>query len=305
MITVFGSINLDLVTAVARLPDPGETIATTHYDTYAGGKGANQALAAARAGARVAMAGSVGSDSFADLALAPLAAAGIDLGGVVRRPGHTGIAMIVVDARGENQIVAANGVNLDSTASQIDAMGAWGTTLLLQMETEPAQNWTAVRAARERGARTILNVAPAVPVPEEILALLDVVVVNSQEAAGVAAALGGRDCDPMTAARRIVAAGAGAVIVTLGAAGALARTATEAWRVGAASVDVVDAVGAGDSFVGTLSAALDGGTGLAAALHRAAVAGSLACRKLGAQSSLPDAAEIDRWLPRLDPPTRV
>ena len=297
MITVFGSINLDLVTAVARLPGPGETIATSHYDTYAGGKGANQALAAARAGAEVAMVGSVGSDDFADLALAPLAAAGIDLGAVARRPGHTGIAMIAVDAGGENQIVAANGVNLASRASQLDAPGAWGTTLVLQMETEPAENWAAIRAARERGVRTVLNVAPAAPVPTDILPLLDVVVVNRLEAAGMAG-----DGDPMEAARGIVAAGAGAAVVTLGAAGAIARAGDDAWRVGAAAVEAVDTVGAGDSFVGALAAALDGGAGLAAALHRGAVAGSLACRRRGAQSSIPEAAEIDAWLGRLDPP---
>ena len=297
MITVFGSINLDLVTAVARLPGPGETIATSHYDTYAGGKGANQALAAARAGAEVAMVGSVGSDDFADLALAPLAAAGIDLGAVARRPGHTGIAMIAVDAGGENQIVAANGVNLASRASQLDAPGAWGTTLVLQMETEPAENWAAIRAARGRGVRTVLNVAPAAPVPADILPLLDLVVVNRLEAAGMAG-----DSDPMAAARGIVAAGAGAAVVTLGAAGAIARAGADAWRVGAVPVEAVDTVGAGDSFVGALAAALDGGAGLAAALHRGAVAGSLACRRRGAQSSIPEAAEIDAWLGRLDPP---
>ena len=304
MITVFGSINLDLVAAVARLPGPGETIATTHYDTYAGGKGANQALAAARAGAAVVMVGSVGTDDFADLALAPLAEAGIDLSGVVRRAGHTGIAMIAVDAGGENQIVAATGVNLASLASQLNQPGAWGTTLLLQMETEPAENWAAIRAAHDRGARTILNVAPVAPVPAEILAVLDMLIVNESEAAGVAAKLGGGG-DHTMAARRIVEAGTGTVIVTLGEAGAVAHTATDAWRVGVPSIEVVDAVGAGDSFVGALAAALDGGAELPVAFHRAAVAGSLACRKRGAQSSIPDAAEIDDWLPKLDPPVRL
>ncbi|MCE2483044.1 MAG: ribokinase, partial [Alphaproteobacteria bacterium] len=215
-----------------------------------------------------------------------------------RRPGHTGIAMIAVDAGGENQIVAANGVNLASRASQLDAPGAWGTTLVLQMETEPAENWAAIRAARGRGVRTVLNVAPAAPVPADILALLDVVVVNRLEAAGMAATRG----DPMEAAHGIVAAGAGAAVVTLGAGGAIARTGADAWRVGAAPVEAVDTVGAGDSFVGALAAALDGGAGLAAALHRGAVAGSLACRRRGAQSSIPEAAEIDAWLGRLDPP---
>ena len=302
MITVFGSINLDLVTPVARLPGPGETIATKHYDTYAGGKGANQALAAARAGAKVTMVGSVGEDDFADMALAPLAEAGVDLAGVVRRPGHTGIAMISVDPSGENQIVAANGVNLGSLATQLNGQQAWGTTLLLQMETEPVENWAAIRAAHERGVRTILNVAPAAPVPGNVLEILDVLVVNELEATWLAAALGTGGNDAMATAERIVDAGTGTVIVTLGEAGAIARTADGGWRVGVPPIDVIDTVGAGDSFVGSLAAALDRGYELPVALHRGAIAGSLACRKLGAQSSIPRAAEIDEWRMLLDPP---
>lgn len=302
MITVFGSINLDLVTPVARLPGPGETIATTHYDSYAGGKGANQALAAARAGAEVTMVGSVGEDDFANMALAPLAKAGVDLAGVVRRPGHTGIAMIAVDPSGENQIVAANGVNLGSLATQLNEQQAWGTTLLLQMETEPVENWTAIRAAHERGVRTILNVAPAAPVPGNVLEILDVLVVNELEAAGLAAELGTGGGDAVTTAERIVDAGTGTVIVTLGEAGAVARTAEGGWRVGVPPIDVIDTVGAGDSFVGSLAAALDRGSELPVAFHRAAISGSLACRTLGAQSSIPYAAEIDEWRTLLDPP---
>ena len=302
MITVFGSINLDLVTSVARLPGPGETIATTHYDTYPGGKGANQALAAARAGANVAMVGSVGEDDFADVALAPLGKAGIDVTGIVRRPGHTGIAMISVDPSGENQIVAANGVNLDSLARQLDGPRAVETTLLLQMETQADQNWIAIRAAHARGVRTILNVAPAAPIPADILAIVDVLVANELEVAVVAADLGWSNCDTDRGARHLVEAGVGVVIVTLGAAGAVAHTAETIWRIGVPSVEVVDSVGAGDSFVGALAAALDGGADLAGALHRAAITGSLACRRLGAQSSIPDAAEIDAWVPRLNPP---
>ena len=302
MITVFGSINLDLVTPVARLPGPGETIATTHYNTYAGGKGANQALAAARAGAKVTMVGSVGEDDFANIALAPLAEAGVNLAGVVRRPGHTGIAMISVDPSGENQIVAANGVNLGSLATQLKGDEAWGTTLLLQMETEPVENWAAIRAAHERGVRTILNVAPAAPVPGNVLEILDVLVVNELEATWLAAALGTGGNDAMATAERIVDAGTGTVIVTLGEAGAIARTADGGWRVGVPPIDVIDTVGAGDSFVGSLAAALDRGYELPVALHRGAIAGSLACRKLGAQSSIPRAAEIDEWRMLLDPP---
>ena len=302
MITVFGSINLDLVTPVARLPGPGETIATTHYNTYAGGKGANQALAAARAGAKVTMVGSVGEDDFANIALAPLAEAGVNLAGVVRRPGHTGIAMISVDPSGENQIVAANGVNLGSLATQLKGDEAWGTTLLLQMETEPVENWAAIRAAHERGVRTILNVAPAAPVPGNVLEILDVLVVNELEATWLAAALGTGGNDAMATAERIVDAGTGTVIVTLGEAGAVARTADAGWRVGVPPIDIIDTVGAGDSFVGSLAAALDRGHELPVAFHRAAIAGSLACRKLGAQSSIPHAAEIDEWGKLLDPP---
>lgn len=304
MITVFGSINLDLVTAVARLPGPGETIATSHYDTYPGGKGANQALAAVRAGAQVAMVGSVGDDDFADLALAPLKRAGIDLAGVVRRPGHSGIAMIAVDPSGENQIVAANGVNLETRASQLDEPRAPETTLLLQMETQPSENWIAIRDAHGRGARTILNVAPAGPIPAGVLKALDVLVANELEISVVADELGIAANDYQAVSRQLVETGVGTVIVTLGDAGAVAATSGGNWRIGVPAVDVVDTVGAGDSFVGVLAAALDASGDLMVALHRAAIAGSLACRQLGAQSSIPDAAEIDAWLDRVAPPVQ-
>jgi Sugar kinases, ribokinase family len=248
------------------------------------------------------MVGSVGEDDFANMALAPLAEAGVDLTGVVRRPGHTGIAMISVDPSGENQIVAANGANLGSLATQLNGEQAWGTTLLVQMETEPVENWAAIRAAHERGVRTILNVAPAAPVPGNILEILDVVVVNELEATGLAAELGTGGNDVVATAKRIVDAGTGTVIVTLGEAGAVARTADGGWRIGVPPIDVIDTVGAGDSFVGSLTAALDRGYELPVAFHRAAIAGSLACRKLGAQSSIPHAAEIDEWRTRLAPP---
>ncbi|MDA0261281.1 MAG: PfkB family carbohydrate kinase [Proteobacteria bacterium] len=302
MITVFGSINMDLVTPVPRLPGPGETIPTTHYETYAGGKGANQALAAARAGAQVALVGSVGNDGFAEPALAPLAAAGIDLSQIARRDGHTGLAMISVDPAGENLIVAANGVNLETTASQLDSSPASATTLLLQMETAPEENWIAIRHAQARGVRTILNVAPAAEVPKAILRLLDIVIVNETEILLVAGAFGPATDDPESAALRLVEAGVKTVIVTLGAAGAAAYTTTGSWRVGVPQIEVVDSVGAGDSFVGALAAALDDGADLAAALHRAAIAGSLACRRRGAQTSIPHAAEIDAWIDKLAPP---
>ncbi|HSY88864.1 MAG TPA: PfkB family carbohydrate kinase, partial [Verrucomicrobiae bacterium] len=179
MILVFGSLNVDLVVRVKSLPRPGETVLGPSYDVVAGGKGANQALAAARAGAKTAMVGAVGSDDFATTALAELSAAGVDLTGVARRGPRTGAAFITVDRKGENEIVVASGANLKTRQSQVAeaALGS-GTLVVLQMEVPPAQNWALARRATARGARVLLNVAPAQPLPAEALAAVDWLVAN-------------------------------------------------------------------------------------------------------------------------------
>lgn len=306
MITVFGSINIDLIVAVAALPHPGETVLGPGYRLAPGGKGANQALAAARAGGTVRMVGAVGSDDFAARALAELAAAGVDLSRVARVAEPTGAAMICVDARGENMIVVASGANRRVAADQLDAaLLAEPGLLLLQMEIAPEANWTVVERARARGWRILLNAAPAGPIPAAALSRLDWLVVNGGEAMAVAASAGLAAGDPIAAARAIAAAAGPACIVTLGADGAAAAAEGALWRVGALPITPVDTVGAGDAFVGAFAATIDAGGTLPAALHRAAVAGGLACLTPGAQPSLPGAAAIAARMADLAGPSRV
>jgi ribokinase len=306
MILVFGSLNVDLVVRVKSLPRPGETVLGPSYDVVAGGKGANQALAAARAGAKTAMVGGVGSDDFATTALAELSAAGVDLTGVARRGPRTGAAFITVDRKGENEIVVASGANLKTRQSQVaEAALGPGTLVVLQMEVPPAENWALARRARTRGARVMLNVAPAQPLPAEALAAVDWLVANEIEIGTIAAAAGHGREDPRAAGAALAAAVGIAVVVTLGAEGAVAFAGGEGWTIGTLPITPVDSTGAGDAFVGVLAAALDAGAALPAALRRASVAGALTCLVAGAQPSLPLRAAIDKRVKELAPARKI
>lgn len=306
MILVFGSLNIDLVTRVKSLPAPGETVLGPSYDVVAGGKGANQALAAARAGAAVAMVGAVGKDAFADIALAELSAAGADLRGVARKGPRTGAAFITVDRKGENEIVVAAGANLKTRQSQVaDAALGPGTLVVLQMEVPVSENWALARRARARGARVLLNAGPAQPLPAEALASLDWLVANEIEIARIAGAAGHHQEDPRAAGAALAKATGIAVTVTLGSQGAVAYAGGEAWEIGVLPITPVDSTAAGDAFVGTLAAALDAGAALPAALRRASVAGALACLVRGAQPSLPSRAAVDARLKELAPAQKV
>ncbi len=301
MIHVFGSLNVDLVVAVAHLPTAGETVLGRSYRIVAGGKGANQALAARRAGAAVRMVGAVGRDGFAETALAELAADGVDLAGVAHVAAPTGAAFIGVDENGQNQIIVASGANLEARAAQV-AEASWrrGDTLLLQMEVPLEENEKLAARARKAGLRTILNVAPALPLSQRVLGTLDWLVVNEVESVAAAAALGCGGLAPEPAARFLAGKGV-ATVVTLGAAGAFACDGGRAWRIGALSVQPVDSTGAGDAFVGVFAATLDAGGGPAEALRWASVAGALACLVEGAQPSLPRRAAIEARVGELAP----
>ena len=306
MILVFGSLNIDLVVRVKSLPAPGETVLGPSYDVVAGGKGANQALAAARAGAAVAMLGAVGKDAFGEIALAELGVAGVDLAGVARKGPRTGAAFITVDRKGENEIVVASGANLKTRQSQVpDAALGTATLVVLQMEVPVRENWALARRARARGARVLLNAAPAQPLPAEALTSLDWLVANEIEIAAIAGAAGHGHEDPRAAGAALAAATGIAVVVTLGSQGAVAYAGGEAWEIGALPVTPVDSTAAGDAFVGTLAAALDAGAALPAALRRASVAGALACLVGGAQPSLPSRAAVDARLKQLAPARKV
>lgn len=293
MIVVFGSLNIDLVARVPDLPGAGETVLGPGYHVVPGGKGANQALAARRAGAEVALVGAVGRDAFADAALTALAAAGVDLARIARVDAPTGAAFIAVDAAGRNQIVVAAGANAEAKAAALDGLATGpGDILMLQGEVPEAENLAAARWAKAHGMTVLLNRAPAGPVPSALMDLVDVVIVNEHEILALATGLGLASDAPEAVATAIDRQLGKTAVVTLGAAGAVA------WRDGvrclvpALPVAVVDTTAAGDAFCGAFAAALAQGRGLVSAVEHGVAAGSIACTVFGAQPSLPDAAAI-------------
>ena len=293
-VLVFGSVNADLVFAVPELPAPGRTVLGEAYRALPGGKGANQAVAAARDGARAALAGAVGRDPLAEVALSASKAAGVDLSRVATVDAPTGCAAICVDPAGRNQIAVAAGANALARAAQVeDAALGPDVVVVLQMEVPPAETASLVARARARGARTVLNLAPAGPLPGEALRALDLLVVNEHEAAWLAARLG---CGADAAALRAALGGGPDVAVTRGEAGAEAATAAGTARAPAFPVAAVDTTGAGDCWCGVLAAALDAGAPLERAMLRAAAAAAIACTRPGAAAAMPDAAETDALL---------
>jgi len=290
MILVFGSLNVDVLVPVPRLPMPGETVLGGDYRLLPGGKGGNQALAARRAGDAVAMAGAVGSDDFAEVALAGLHAAGVDVALVRRTAAPTGCALIMVSEPGENLIAVASGANRSAAASDVpEASLGPHVTLVCQMEVPAAENWALLRRARAAGTRTILNLAPAAPVPPAAFADIDILIANR----GEAAAFGDEAAAIAHRLRR-------ALVVTQGADGAIAYL-SNGGRIDVPPLAVkpVDTTGAGDTFVGVVAAALDQWLALPLALLRASAAAGLACLAHGAQSAMPDAAAIDAAIARL------
>ena len=294
MIIVFGSINIDLVARDGVLPRPRETVAGPDYQVIPGGKGANQALAARRAGAEVAMVGAVGRDGFAEQALSLLAEAGIDLEGVAAVDAPTGVAFIAVDEAGQNQIVVASGANAEVRAAALERLApAPRDTLLMQWEVPEAEIIAAARWARARDLRVMLNRAPAGPVSPELAALLDLVVVNEHEVLALGAGLGLAGGTPDAVAAGISQRHGLAVAVTLGAEGAICWADGIRHESPAYPVEVIDTTAAGDTFCGALAAALDRRRGLETAVEFAAAAGSLACARAGAQTSIPALAAIE------------
>ena len=269
-LTVVGSINLDLVARCERLPDRGETVTDAEFARVPGGKGANQAVAAARVGADVRMVGCVGDDAFADEALAGLRAAGVALE-VRTVSAPTGVALILVDAAGETEIVVVPGAN--ALVDPVDD----AENVLVQLEI-PLE--TVAALARRASGFFCLNAAPAKPVPVEVLGRADVVVVNRYE------------LDALPEAPRLAA-------LTLGAEGAvLLEHGEEVARARPPRVDAVDGTAAGDAFTACLVVSLLEGRDREEALERACAAGALAASRPGAQPSLPTAAEVDEILRR-------
>jgi ribokinase len=292
MILTFGSINGDVVVPVPRLPQPGETVLGGSYEILPGGKGANQALAARRAGADVMLAGAVGRDGFASIALASLRGEGVDTRLVREIEFPTGCALIMVSAAGENIIAVAPGANMGVRCDWVpeDLLNA-NTTLVTQLEVPLGETQALIRRVRRRCGRCVLNMAPALPIDLALLPEIDLLVANESEAATMSS-------DPMGIAGRLRQA----LVVTRGAAGASAFLA-DGTRLDlpALPIEPVDTTGAGDTFVGVLAAALDLGADLAAALRRATAAAGLACLARGAQTAMPGAAAIDAAMANLPP----
>ena len=297
MIVVFGSLGVDLVTNVSHIPHPGETVLCEGYIIVPGAKGGNQAVAAARAGSPTRFIGSCGNDGFAGLATSIMKEAGVDLSKLATVAKPTAVALITVDEKAENAIVVASGANQSTTVAQLEAAEIGEADILvLQREIPDAATFGAVALAKQRGARVILNVAPAGPVPVETLKLLDVLIVNEHEALTVAHAAGIAVSDPEEAVRRINAEHGCSAIVTLGPEGAVGWVDGVRRAVPALKVKPVDTTAAGDSFTGAFAAALDQGFGFTMAMARGAASGSLACTKSGAQPSIPAKADIDAAL---------
>lgn len=312
MILVFGSLNMDLILPVPALPTPGETVLSGQdYLTRPGGKGGNQAVAAARAGADVAMAACVGDDAFGQAMRGALAAEGIATDLVTTCDRASGLAVICVDPQAENFIAVAGGANLALSADAVaDARLSPATLVLLQGEVPAEENWRVIDRAARAGARTVLNMAPAAPVPAVVLDALDILVVNRPEARAIAAELGLAADRPEALAVDLARRFALTVIVTLGREGALAAEPAanglpRLWYAPPVPIAPVDSTGAGDAFTGALVAALDSGHTVADALHRGGVGGALACLALGARESLPDADAIAARLATSSPPRRL
>lgn len=294
-IVVVGSANTDMVVRVPRIPSPGETVTGGTFFQADGGKGANQAVAAARFGARVALVARVGADELGDHVVAGLQTEGIDVrhvGGDPEAP--TGVALIVVDSEGENAIAVAPGANARLSVDDVEAVRPAieaADALLLQLETPLDSVERAASIANVAEVPVILNPAPARPLPDSLLAQVDVLTPNE----GEVRALGGA-AEPAVAAAELLRRGVSAVVVTLGATGALVLSeAGEVW-LPAFAVEAVDTTAAGDAFNGALATSLAEGLGLEAAVRKGCAAGALAATIAGARPSLPIRARVEAFL---------
>ncbi len=299
-VVVVGSLMMDLVVRAPRPALPGESLIGRSFATFVGGKGGNQAAAAARLGAGVAMVGALGADSFGDAILASLAADGIDTAFVRRlEEDGTGVAVPIVFDDGTNLIYALPRANLLLRPAHVEAARPVierADLLLVQFEVAPEATLAALRIARAAGVTTILNPAPVAPHPPDVFRLADVLVPNEVEAAALSGAAG-EPTEVQAAALR--ALGPRAIIVTLGERGALVLAEGHPSRIPAPRIQAVDTVGAGDAFCGALAVQLARGTPLTDAAAFACRAAALACTRPGAAASLPSSAEVEEFTRRL------
>lgn len=298
MIVVFGSLNADFFLNIKSFPKPGETVLTPNAVVKAGGKGANQAAAAAKAGGIVKMVGAVGADEIAKVPLTALKSVGVDCSFVQTAEQATGMAMIMVDETAENSIVVASGANMNVNASAVpDSVLAPETVVVIQMEVPPAENYALLKRAKATGATTVLNVAPAREVPLEALKNVDYLVVNEIEAQTV---LGKTGKTPAETVLALSEKTGGACLMTLGKKGVVAAKGGQVLSVASLPIKPVDTTGAGDAFVGIFAAMIDAKLPFADAVKHACCGAALACLKTGAQESLPTLPEIEARLKEIE-----
>lgn len=299
-VVVVGSLNMDLVVRAPRIPAPGETLLGGEFHTVPGGKGANQAVAAARLGARVSMVGRLGADDFATQLLANHEADGIDHSAVIQDASTTtGVALIVVADDGQNSIVVASGANMQVTPDDVDAAAetiAAADVLLLQLEIPLDAVQRAAEIAHEHGVPVVLNPAPARDLPADLLSRVDVLIPNESETALLTGLPVDTGAELEAAARALLDRGISTAILTLGARGAMLATGSEVEIIPTFKVQPVDTTAAGDAFVAGFSVALAEGKPVAEAVRWGNAAGALAATRLGAQTSLPRRAELEQLL---------
>jgi ribokinase len=299
-VVVFGSINMDLVVHAPALPTPGQTLAGTDFLSVPGGKGANQAVACARSGAETRMIGRVGGDAFGPALLDEMRGYGVDTSGALIDIDYpSGVALITIDDRGENTIIVVPGANGAIDRSDLDRLDValhGASALLLQLEIPLEIVCLAAELAHQRGVAVILDPAPAQPLPNDIYPLIDWLTPNESEGAALVGFPIRTEADAERAVQNLIDRGARGVILKLGARGACCGNASGVGWLPAFSVQAVDTVAAGDAFNGGLAAAFDAGLPLEDALRRAAATAAIAVTRQGAQSSMPDRAEVDAFL---------
>ena len=301
MIIVFGSINMDVNMRVKRFPRAGETILAPTYDMSPGGKGANQSMAAARSGAKTAIIGKIGDDGMGQRILGNLRRHEVLTTGVATSDLlPTGMAYVIQESGGENQIIVASGANHDISASQVpDEILKAGNVVQLQMEIPLQENITLMERANKLGATILLNLAPAGHFPEAYLQYIDYLIMNEIEAEMLAGEYNmDRKQDLKILGQQFAKKGDLTCVITLGSQGSFAVTKDgRGWKVPALRLEKVeDTTGAGDCFCGTFAAAIHNKLALPDALRRASIAASLSCQAIGAQDSYPYVADIEEAL---------